>query len=379
MRISAGSIQQLDKSKPRGKCRKWRLCVHVDNARRSRRFTGTISDAKAALEQWRSELAETPQTAVTFAQYAEQYCAFREQMGNLSAATCTQSRTALRAFMRTGLRDMRMSEIKQADIERALLSVRDCPQRRTRKGALSGTALNNYYAILRTMFKHAEQSEVITRNPCRYIQPPKLDTRERAALTPLEIELLLNRLDDEPLSGEIIALYLMLTLGLRKGEALGAYTTDFRDGIAHIQRAMKASTNQIGTTKTACGVRDLPMPARLLRKLREWTEHREQWGIGDALTMVCSPTGAPLKCQHMQSWWTTRRERLGCAGLTLHQLRHSNLSMMARVMPSAFDLQRWAGWSDISPARVYIHTDLDVLRAAASAVLVDNPRQKRAT
>lgn len=379
MKISAGSIQQLDKGKPRGKCRKWRLCVHVDNQRRSRRFTGTISDAKAALECWRSELAETPQTAVTFAQYAEKYCSIRENLGNLTPATCAQTRNALTAFASTGLRDMRMSEIKQSDIESALLHVRDNPRRATKTGKLSNTALSTYYAILRTMFKHAEQSEIIARNPCRYVKPPKLDTRERAALSPLEIELLLNRLDDEPLSGEIIALYLMLTLGLRRGEALGAYTADFRDGVAHIQRAMKASTNAIGAPKTKCGVRDLPMPARLLRKLKEWTEHREQWGIGDARFMVCSPTGSALTCRHMQNWWTTRRERLGCDGMTLHQLRHSNLSMMGRVMPSVFDLQRWAGWGSIAPASVYIHTDLDALSAAAASVLQDDTRQKRAT
>lgn len=148
MRISAGSIQQLDKGKPRGKCRHWRLCVHVDNQRRSRRFTGTISDAKAALEQWRNELAETPQTAVTFAQYVEQYCSIRENLGNLTPATCAQTRNALTAFAHTCLRDMRMSEIKQSDIESALLHVRDNPRKATKTGKLSNTALSTYYKVM---------------------------------------------------------------------------------------------------------------------------------------------------------------------------------------------------------------------------------------
>jgi integrase len=52
--------------------------------------------------------------------------------------------------------------------------------------------------------------------------------------------------------------------------------------------------------------------------------------------------------------------------MTLHQLRHSNLSMMARYM-SPFDLQRYAGWSSIEPARIYIHDDLDAVSRAASA------------
>jgi integrase len=51
--------------------------------------------------------------------------------------------------------------------------------------------------------------------------------------------------------------------------------------------------------------------------------------------------------------------------MTLHQLRHSNLSMMARHM-SPFDLQRYAGWSSIEPAKVYIHDDLEAVTKAVS-------------
>ena len=52
--------------------------------------------------------------------------------------------------------------------------------------------------------------------------------------------------------------------------------------------------------------------------------------------------------------------------MKLHELRHSNLSMMARHM-SPFDLQRYAGWSSIAPARVYVHDDLAAVTAAVTA------------
>ena len=65
----------------------------------------------------------------------------------------------------------------------------------------------------------------------------------------------------------------------------------------------------------------------------------------------------------MCEWWKAHRDALGCSGMTLHQLRHSNLSMMARHM-SPFDLQRYAGWSSIAPARIYVHDDLDAVSRA---------------
>ena len=60
------------------------------------------------------------------------------------------------------------------------------------------------------------------------------------------------------------------------------------------------------------------------------------------------------------------RVEMGYPELTMHQLRHSNLSMMARHM-SPFDLQAYAGWSSIAPAQVYVHRDLDAVRHAVSS------------
>ena len=364
-KVSPGSVQQLDKSKPRNKCRLWRLCVHVDGVRHSKRFRGSVSEAKAALAVWRADFDEHVSNSLTFAQYAEHYCSVREQSGNFRASTNATTRERLNAFNRTRLRDMRMDEIKPSDIEAALIELRETAPRKR----LSGTSLNGHFAIIRAMFRHAERMELISRDPTRHVMPPKMDTKEKTALSPLEIELLLNRLDDMQICGEVMAVYLMLTIGLRRGEALALAYSDIRANVANVHSAMSSRTNTIGPTKSAAGVRSLPLPQRMARKLEEWTEFRQSWGISDAPTIACRLDGRPMKPYHLQQWWTNRRDGLGCAGMTLHQLRHSNLSMMARAVPSAFDLQRWAGWADIAPARIYIHTDMDALTAAAASVL----------
>ena len=41
MRVKGSTIQQLEKDKPRSRCRKWRLWATTDEGRKSRRFTGT--------------------------------------------------------------------------------------------------------------------------------------------------------------------------------------------------------------------------------------------------------------------------------------------------------------------------------------------------
>ena len=374
MKVSTGTIQQLDKSKPRNKCRKWRLCVHVDGVRRSKRFSGSVTAAKQALAEWRAELAQSPLDGLTFAQYAAQWQELRAQTGDLAASTLANDANAVKALTASPLGPMPLGSITLADCERALLWVRDNPMRSSCKRR-TGASVHMIYTKLRAIFKHALYSDAIPKDPTRRLKAPKVDTKEKQALTPLEIELLLNRLDGEPMTGEIMALYLMLCLGLRRGEALGLHSADVSAGVVSVRCAANAVTGRIETPKTAAGVRSLPMPARLASKLAEWQQVRESWGIGDAPTVVCDPCGRAITPRALGHWWDRHRAALGCDGLTLHGLRHSNLSMMARALPSVFDLQRWAGWASLTPAKTYVHADLDALTAAAGSVL---PAPKRA-
>ena len=366
-KVSTGSIQQLEKSKPPSKCRKWRICVHVDGRRLSRRFSGRLTDARAELDRWRAELAQKPSGGATVAEYAERWLEVRRATGDFSASTLANDAQAVRYVSESPIGGMMMDDVTLDDCEAALLHIRDHPHGRVAR--LSGSTLRNVWATMRQLFGHAEVAGLIVRDPTRMLKSPRRDTAEKTALSPLEVELMLNRLDDEPLDGRIMALYLMLTLGLRRGESLALSYADLRDGVAHVCSAVDPVTGRIGAPKTEAGVRSLPMPQRLVHKLHEWADFRDSWGIADAPVIACTPQGRVMTASAIECWWTSNRDRLGCAGLTLHELRHSNLSMMARVMPSAFDLQRWAGWSSINPARTYVHRDMDALTAAAASVL----------
>ena len=141
--------------------------------------------------------------------------------------------------------------------------------------------------------------------------------------------------------GRAMMVLLVLEAGLRPQEALALKPdeVDIPARRIRVRSAMKERSGNIGKTKRPASVRDLPMTDRLAK--------------------VCAAYS------RMRRWWDARRESFGAQGFVIYELRHSNLTKMARYM-TVFDLKDWAGWSSIEPAKVYVHRDQSSLEAAVA-------------
>ena len=360
--VSRGGVAQLDKSRGRARCRRWMLSVTVNGRRRQRRFSGTYTEAVAGLEAWRTELAgDVDGSSETFAGYARRWAAWRADSGSYSEATLRRDGYMVSCAERCPAGGMRLSELTPDDMRASLSWLRHHP---ARGGELSATTVSHIHVGFKSMLRQAVDDGLLASSPMQSIRRPKLDTKEREALTPDEVAATLDLLDSQPPDGRRCAIYLMLALGLRRGEACGLLASDIDGTIAHVRRQF--TRRGLEPPKSAAGVRDLPMPRRLREYLTRWMRVRIAGGYGDAPTLVCDPAGRPILPDVLAAWWKRERDALGCGGMVLHQLRHSNLSMMARHMPSAYDLKAWAGWSSLEPAMVYVHDDHDALRRAVS-------------
>ncbi|MBQ9621212.1 MAG: tyrosine-type recombinase/integrase [Atopobiaceae bacterium] len=356
-----GSIEQLEKNKPRGKCRKWRLWVRSEGKNRSRRFNGTYREAQAALDAFKAEMEAVVPNSDTFASYAALWWRLRADSGSFSINTTSKDSCRVRALSLV-LGDKAMDSITPEMCRDALSRIKNGENSTGR--VLTNTTMDGMFVCLKQIMQQAEDDGRITRNPMARMKAPKRDTKERSALTPGEMGILLDRLDGLPCDGRVMAVYLIACLGLRRAEACALMDEDVRDGFAHVRYAVKEADGSIGRPKSAAGNRMLPMPGRLQRKVDEWRLIREENGYGDAPTLACDTRGGVLLPQSLYRWWhgnhchNAKRDELGCPGMVLHELRHSNLTMMARHM-SPFDLQRYAGWSSLEPAKVYIHDDME--------------------
>ena len=370
MKVTGSSIQQLDKGadgkKPKSKCRKWRLWASTDQGRKSKRFEGTYSQAQEALKAFVDELSEHIPNSDTFGAYAVSWASWRAKSCNLSPNTVLSERTCVNALRKTDLDGMRMDAISADDCRDALLWLGSHTERGTER---KPSSLAKLHQVLGAIMRQAVDDGKLAVNPMSSVKRPKARPVEREALLPDELQLFLNRVDELPLDGKAMALYLMACLGLRCGEACALKDDEVHDGLAFVTSTVRAADDSVGAPKSEHGKRVLPMPPRLSAKVGEWRDLRDALGLHDAKTLCCKLDGSRMSTSAMSNWWRGgkdyegARDKLGCHGMTLHQLRHSNLSMMARHM-SPFDLQHYAGWSSLSPAQIYIHGDMDAVRKA---------------
>lgn len=368
MRVTGATIQQLDRTRangsprPRSECRRWRLWATTDHGRKSRRFSGTYTAAQEALQAFVAELEGFVPNSETFGAYAASWALWREKSGGLSVGTLTNDKRNVNVLSRA-LGGERMDAITPERVKAALLEIKAGGARE-----LSGTYMNNLFTALNAIMQTACDDGRIAANPCAKVKPPKVDTKEKAALSPAQVDAAYAAADALARAGDgrAMAVLLMLDAGLRTGEALGLSPADVdtREGVLRVRRAMKERDGSIGAAKSPAAVRTLPMTARLAASCAVYGATQEP-----ARETFCASTrdGRPLRPQNFQRWWRKICASLGCGGFTPHQLRHSNLTRMARHM-SPFDLQRWAGWSSIAPARVYVHADAGALRGAVDSL-----------
>lgn len=320
--------------------------VEVDGRRkqRTKRVRCGKRDVGEALRAFQSELADQLPPADSFSAYAASWCAWRRSSGRYSDHTCADYESALR-ILGGYVGNVPLSELTANAMRDALMALKE--DRR-----LSNTTMRMYYAVASKMLSSAVDEGVAAHNPMKAIDRPKPDTEERDALSPAEMDALWLSIAAEPPSVGSMAAMLALDAGLRVGECVALADSDVSEDSVTVTE----SKTEAGRGRT------VPMTSRLRVKCAEWREDRERRGIADAPTFLCLPNGSPAGTHTVRRWYNANRERLGAPG-RFHDLRHSNLSKMARFM-GAHDLQRWAGWSGLEMAQRYVHDDYSQLVSA---------------
>ena len=330
-----------------------------------KRVHGTLADARKVMEQLRDDYADVDFDGAkdTVAEVIESWLSAMKCANTASKAVLTQYETWL-GYVSDYFGDKKIIDIKKTDIEAAMASIK------TQRN-LSNTTMNKMFAVTKRLFEYAVDSDWLIRNPCAKVTAPRKDkVNTRKSLSSKEIARLRAVLDrDEEkayhefdakeqrqaghgntfgrsclrglsgLSG-LMAIRIMLATGVRRGEACGLTwgAVDFKQSQICIRQSLSAAV-KIKHPKTDNGIRTLFVDAETMEHLKRWKQFQKKAlhlvmkeGVpatqNDDTPVACSDIGDWLDPTNLGRWWSDYRETIGFPTLKMHELRHSQATLL---------------------------------------------------
>jgi integrase/recombinase XerC len=229
-------------------------------------------------------------------------------------------------------------------------------------------------SVLMSFFRWANGEFKLRGNPVTPIRSPKLRDPERALLTTDDAVLLVESASE---LRDRVALMLLLTLALRKGELSRIQFKHFDLGRRRLRVVGKGGK-----------IVDMPLPTEELRLAIEALildrnpgpneyllypqkrgptklpgEHRISKGA--PIEVLWEDRLKPLDPGGMQRWWRNRVKDAGIPYVNMHAARHTAITDFLRKTGNLKLPQQLARHADISTtANIYVHTDDADLEAA---------------
>lgn len=283
---------------------------------------------------------------------------------------------SIRRYLAPAIGHIRLSDLKPADLSRMYATLQTA--------GLHATA-SLVHTILHAALRQAVRWEMLDRNPADRVDRPKPQPKPRQALTRAEAARLIAALADHPEE----ALYLLaLTTGMRAGELLGLRwpAVDWQAGEIAVTEQIQWRDGRPEPGPPKSKRRVVPVPPFALAALRRhqqrqafmrqaagplWQEQGLVFPLDD---------GTPQRRQNWLIRWRALTASLGMPAYTLHELRHSAITLARQAGASVEVLQEMAGHSALSiTMEVYRHVqpeDRAALRQQMEAFLApDDPER----
>lgn len=222
------------------------------------------------------------------------------------------------------------------------------------EAGLSGTSARYVHNNLRKALGQAVKAQLIPRNPADLVDPPRVDRYEAQTLTPGQAQALIAGC----IGTEIyLPVLLALTLGLRRGEALGLQWADVDLNARTVTVRHSASFSKggfaLGATKTKNSRRTLMVPEVLREALESTlarqTQEAKKFGPGynPHGLVCCRRDGTPLTSGVLHHQYHALLDKLGLPSIRFHDLRHTNATLMLRNAVPAKIVSAMLGHSSI--------------------------------
>lgn len=367
----------------------------------SRTVHGTQADARKVrdelLEQ-RTHSLLSHDTPVTFGQLATDWFDERQRSGSFSRTTLDDNRTITNEAVRL------IGNVPVAKVTPRLLSdlLKEIQTRNVRP--LSNSRMRKYRACINQILKRAACLDLIAQNPCERVPTPSnAITNPRHSLSRQELPKLQAALDDfenaaylkldkserERMSrnekrprkklvylveiSRAIAVRIAMATGMRRGEIL-ALDWDAADLGRATLRVDKSYTvhAEVKAPKSLASNRLISIDKTTCDHLKKWKDEQalylERVGVHQTnkTPVVCSSIGGHIGTSAFSKWWAKQSSALGFEGLKLHELRHTQATILLACGIDIKTVQMRLGHSSASlTLNLYAHAVPENDRKAA--------------
>lgn len=325
--------QIIEKSKGVWLCRVQTRDIKGKLKSRSKIYRGTKQDAEKLLTQLLFEkdkgIIVSPKQNLN--QFLDLWLIIVKT--KLHSRTYADYSELLTRYVREHLGKVRLEHIKAVHLQKLYSEMQ--------LRGLSPRVVRHTNSILRSAFNYAVGEEILTRNPTKFVELPRLIQREMTVLSREEARQLLDASKGERLS----ALFSFLLLsGCRPEEALGLMwkDLDFEKSTVIIRRVgirhRKGGGFEFNQPKTKKSSRTIPLPVPLMKELEEHRirQDKEKTDLGstwkDFDLFFPSQVGTPLTMPRVTRVFQRIKKKAEIVkALRLYDLRHSTASFLLQA------------------------------------------------
>lgn len=242
---------------------------------------------------------------------------------------------------------------------------------------LSSTTVRYVHNNLHRALAYGVKMQFIPKNPADMATPPRPQHYEATILNPDQVLILLQACESKDLFWPVL---LAVTLGLRRGEALGLRWEDVDFGnkmiyVHHSAHTDSVKTFEIAKTKSRSSNRTLLLPDYVYECLQiryEYLQERRKV-LGksfNSFDVVCfREDGTPYTTNALQHQFRKMITDLKMPEIRFHDLRHTNATMLLRKKIPAKIVSSMLGHSTIKLTMdTYSHVVPEMQEEAVSAV-----------
>ena len=357
----------------------WRQIVRRLEATGKAEAKREMAELRMRLEEEHEDEERLVRENVTVAEYVERYVSMLEQSRSLERATVNAYRSYIKhmtgAIGRVKLQELTPDQVQAWEAK--LLT-----------DGLSPVSVRKMHVFLKSACKFAVERDLLLKNPCAPVKPPKAPAALPNALDDAQRRRVLTYLDAGAETPFNLAVLMALSTGMREGELCGLRWADvsFESRNIWVRRSIGRDNGgyYVKEPKTRSSIRDIPISAALLEKLKSRYDEQETSlvlaGIAPTpermgqLYVLGGVDGSFMTPHGLWRPWKALADSMGLVGTqgrrpTFHDLRHTFATFAIAEGVDVKTVSSIMGHSNAAMTlNVYASADADAKRAAAETI-----------